>query len=119
MRYCFSSPQLKTVLNNGLVRCFFDEQIKTETITTTDQETGETITEEQTIYSYDKVDMKAPLDYHKLVNAIIRTRYSQDVVEAIFRHMFAGEEVKDFDKFNTFAEDAKTRAQEILNYELD
>ena len=46
MKYYFSSPQRTCALNNGLTRCFFNEEVKTETVTYTDPETEETRTDD-------------------------------------------------------------------------
>jgi hypothetical protein len=116
MKYYFSSPQRTCALNNGLTRCFFNEEVKTETVTYTDPETEETRTEEQTTYCYDAVDLPTPVEYGVLVDALVRVQYSQSAVEAIMRHKIAGAEGSEeaFAIFNAFAEACKVEANRIL-----
>jgi len=116
MKYQFSQPQRKAALNNGKIRCFYNEEIKRELVKTTNPETEEVTTEEVVNYLYDVVDIAAPAEKGKIVDALIRTRYSQSDVEAIMRHKMAGDEGADeeFNAFNAFAETCKAEAKRIL-----
>lgn len=116
MKYKFSEPQHTAALNNGLIRCFYNEEIQKEVVEKTNPETEETVSEEITNYLYDTVDIAAPVDKGKVVDALIRTRFSQSDVEAIMRHKMAGDDGADaeFDAFNTFAEACKAEAKRIL-----
>lgn len=116
MKYQFSQPQRKAALNNGKIRCFYNEETKRELVETINPETEETTAEEVVNYLYDVVDIDSPAEKGKIVDALIRTRYSQSDVEAIMRHKMAGDEGADteFDAFNTFAEACKAEAKRIL-----
>ena len=116
MKYKFSEPQRTAALNNGLIRCFYNEEIEKEIVETTNPETEETVTEEITNYLYEAVNITGPLEKGKVVDALIRTRYSQSDVEALLRHKIAGDEGADaeFDTFNAFAEACKVEAKRIL-----
>ena len=116
MKYQFSERQHLAALNNGRIRCFYDEEVITSTVETTNPETEETTSEEVTTYRYKAVDIDAPAENGKIVDAIVRTRYSQSDVEAIMRHKIAGDEGADaeFNAFNSFAEWCKTEAARIL-----
>jgi len=110
-KYQFFEPRKYDALRNGMFRCYFNEEITSES-QESQREGEEPVTEEITKYTYDAVDVPS-LDYGEIVDAIIRTRYSQSAVEAIMRHKLAGVE-SDFDAFNDFAEWAKTEAERII-----
>lgn len=101
IKYTFTEPKTTDKLRNGKIRCYFDEQVATE--------------EETTVYRYSKVDLSAPLQRDTLIDAMIRTRYSQSAVEAILRHKIAGDDTGAFAEFNAFAEQCKADADKILN----
>lgn len=111
-KYLFSEPRKYDALRSGLYRCYYNEEITEQTVTRED-EGGEAVSETITNYGYNAVDVQS-LDYGEIVNAIIRTRFSQSAVEAILRHKLAGEP-SDFDDFNEFAEWAKAEATRILS----
>lgn len=115
-QYTFSTRKLTDALNNRLIRCYFNETVEHKTVPVIDPDTGEqTGEEERTDYIYAAVDLAAPLIKDILVDAMIRTHYSQSAVEAIFRHKLAGEDADhEFEAFNDFAEAIKVRAKEIL-----
>jgi len=111
-RYTFSE-QKKFDIVWDKVYLYFDEESHEETNTWEDEETGEEHTETRTVWTYQRAEMQAPLEYGRAVNAIIRERYSQDAVEAIFRHKIAGIDEGAFDEFNTYAEWCKGEAKRI------
>lgn len=100
-KYTFTEPKTTDKLRNGKVRCYFNEEIATE--------------EETTVYRYSKVDMSEPIKRDSLIDAMIRTRFSQSAVEAIMRHKLAGEDAGEFDEFNAFAEKCKEDAKKIIS----
>lgn len=114
-RFTFTNPQKLTVLSDGRVRIFFDEKVEKETVITVDED-GKEHKDIHDVYTYCAAEIPAgePADKGAIVNAIIRAQYSQDAVEAIFRHKLAGESSAEFEEFNAFAEAAKARAAEIL-----
>jgi len=69
------------------------------------------------IFTCEKAIVDYPLDYAQIVDAMIRTRYTQGDVEAILRHKINGDEGAEeaYNTFNAFAESCKQQAQEILN----
>lgn len=99
-KYTFTEQKTTDMLRNGKIRCYFDEQVATE--------------EETTVYRYSKVDLSAPLQRDTLIDAMIRTRYSQSAVEAIMRHKLAGDDEGEFDTFNVYAEQCKADADRII-----
>lgn len=115
MKHTFTEPQTLAVLKDGRTRIFFAGETAEEEITTVDEK-GKKHTETHPVYLYRAADIPAgePVDKGAIVNAIIRADYSQDAVEAIFRHKLAGESSAEFDEFNAVAEAAKARAAEIL-----
>ena len=115
-RYVFTTQQTLGVLNDGRTRIYFDEVIGEETIETIPEGKKEPIAETFTTFSYRAAEIPAgdPVDKASITNAIIRADYSQDEVEAIFRHRLAGEDPAEFDEFNAKAEAAKASAVEIL-----
>jgi hypothetical protein len=102
-KYTFTEQKTTDRLRNGKVRCYFDEETATEG--------------EMTVYRYSKVDMAEPIKRDSLIDAMIRTRFSQSAVEAIMRHKLAGEDTGAFDEFNAYAEKCKADADRILNAE--
>lgn len=113
-KYLFSEPRKYDALRNGMFRCYFNEEITEQTITH-EGEGGEAISETITNYGYNAVDVHS-IDKGEIVDAIIRTRFSQSAVEAIMRHKIAKAEgsTAEFNEFNDFAEWAKTEANRIL-----
>lgn len=116
MRFTFSEQRRLDHLANGKYRCYFDEQSRTE-VTTTKNESGEDESISAIVYTYQAVDVDEPTKA-TIVDALVRTRYSQSDVEAIMRHKFAGEEGADaeFQEFNAFAEKCKKDAEDILSF---
>lgn len=115
-RYTFTSQKTLAVLPDGRTRIYFDENIGEETVEIIPEGKKKPIKETYTVYSYRVADIPAgePVNKGSVVNAIVRADYSQDAVEAIFRHKLAGEKSDEFDTFNAAAEAAKARAVEIL-----
>lgn len=114
----FTFTQKKTADKvGGKVYIYFDEQESTETVSHKDEKTGNETEETYAVFSYQRAEIEAPVSKGAIVNAIVRSRYPQDAVEAIIRHKLAGVESTEFDEFNTFAEAAKERALVILEEE--
>lgn len=117
-RFTFTDPRKLAVLPDGRVRIFFDEKVEKETVITVDED-GKEHKDIHDVYTYRAAEIPAgtPVDKGTITNAIIRADYSQADVEAIFRHKHAGdkgEKADEFEAFNKAAEDAKSRAEEIL-----
>lgn len=124
MRYKFSEPHRMEALANGMTRCYYDETIETMTIpphTEPGEEPGEgePAGEPETVpvYCYSVVDLDGEITKGRLVDALVRTRYSQGDVEAILRHKMNGDAGADdeFEAFNAFAEACKAEAVRILS----
>ena len=120
MRFLFSEPRRLEVLANGKTRCYYDETISEESAAPAGGEPGEEPAAEEEessetvpVYSY---AAECEVTKGRLVDALVRTRYSQGDVEAILRHKMNGDEGADdeFDAFNTFAEACKAEAVRIL-----
>jgi len=123
MRFLFSEPRRLEALANGKTRCYYDETISEEVAGNAGAEPGaepdpegEENPETVPVYSYAAVDLEGEVTKGRLVDALIRTRYSQGDVEAIIRHKMHGDTDADaeFDAFNTFAEACKAEAVRIL-----
>ena len=116
-RYTFTTQKTMDVLPDGRARIYFDEVLGEEVIEMVPEGKKKPVSEKYAVYSYRAVDIPAgvPVDKAAVVNAIIRAGYSQDAVEAIFRHKLAGEKSDEFKVFNDVAEAAKARAVEILS----
>lgn len=115
-KYQFTTPQRTAQLPDGRTRCFYNETVSEETITTKNQETGEETSDTHPLYSYDVVDIDGPVNKGTLVDAMVRQRYSQSEVEAIMRHCFADAQgaQEEFSEFNAYAEHCKEEADRIL-----
>jgi len=112
-RYTFSEPKKYDIVWDK-VYLYYDEESHMETNTWEDEETGETYTDTHQVWTYQRAEMHTPLDYSKVVDALVRKKYSQDAVEAIFRHKLAGtDEENEFDGLNTYAEWCKLEAKRI------
>ena len=112
-RFTFNKAKTLEVLKNGKTRVYFDHQTFRETPAAGEDGTqGSPVT----MHSYRAADIPAgePVTKSAIVNAIVRSEYSQADVEAIMRHKLAGVDSDEFDTFNAFAEAAKARAVEIL-----
>lgn len=116
IKYQFTEPRRMDTLPNGCTRCYYNETVSEETITTTDQETGEETSETHPVYGYEALDLEGPVTKAALVNALIRLRYSQSDVEAIMRHAIAGAAgaAEEFTAFDAYAEACKAEANRIL-----
>lgn len=106
-------------LSNGKTRCYYNEQVSEETITTKDPETGEETVDTHAVYDYDTVDIDSEPTKGVITDALIRIRYSQSAVEAIMRHSLADAPgaQEEFVEFNTYAEWCKGQAERILEPE--
>jgi len=72
--------------------------------------------ENNTKYRYDYAECENILDRSKRIEAIIRSRYTQDEVEAIFANHLAGKS-DDYTEFQTWRSIAKQAANGIYNKE--
>lgn len=118
-RYTFTERKYYDVLRDGGYLLYFDEKEGTETVTRkADEEGGEETTETYPVWTYQRITMNAPLEKGCVVDALIRTQYSQADVEAIYRHILAGGDNSEFAEFNTFAEQCKVEANRILQIEV-
>jgi len=131
-KYTFSEPRQMDHLANGKVRCYYNEEVGTETVTTPAREEGGEPTEEtHPVYRYNAVDLDGPATKGTLTDALIRNArltiqegntekeagpYAQSDVEAIMRHKMAGDAgaAAEFRMFNLFAEACKAEAVRIL-----
>lgn len=118
IKYQFTDQRRMDSLSDGRTRCYYNETITQETISTKDQETGEETSETHPVYGYEAIDIEGPVTKAELVNALVRIRYSQADVEAIMRHALAGVDGanEEFEEFNAFAEKCKKDAEAILSF---
>lgn len=116
IKYQFTDQRRMDTLSDGRTRCYYNETVSEETITTNDPDTGEETSETHPVYGYEAIDIEGPVTKAVLVNALVRTRYSQSDVEAIMRHALADAAGarEEFEAFNTFAESCKAEANRIL-----
>lgn len=134
--YKFDVPKKWDVLENGKIRCYYnmaEEELVIESKPEIMEDDGDDdwndeepkgiekeetkTTTTMTLYTYSAVDIDGPIDKGKIVDAIIRAKYSQSEVEAIIRKKIARAEgsSKEFTEFNNYAEYAKTEANWILS----
>lgn len=115
----FTEQRRMDKLSNGKTRCYYNEQVSEETITTKDPETGEETVDTHAVYDYDTVDIDSEPTKGVITDALIRIRYSQSAVEAIMRHALADAPgaQEEFEEFNTYAEWCKGQAERILEPE--
>ena len=112
----FTEQRRMDKLSNGKTRCYYNEQVSEETITTKDPETGEEKVDTHAVYDYDTVDIDSEPTKGVITDALIRIRYSQSEVEAIMRHALADAPgaQEEFKEFNTYAEWCKGQAERML-----
>ena len=119
-KYQFLEPRQMDRLANGKIRYYYNEETATETITIpAEEEGGEPTVDTHPVYRYDVIDLDeevTPETKGVLIDALIRTQYSQADVEAIMRHKIAGDAgaAAEFRAFNTYAEQCKAEAARIL-----
>lgn len=117
-RFRFTERQTVASLRSGATLVYFNETEGQESNQIINESTGKKSTEKTVFYEYSVAEIPAGIEVNKgaIVDAIIRTAYTQADVEAIFRHKLNGGEGADaeFDAFDAFAEAAKVRANEIL-----
>lgn len=104
------TPPQTQVLTNGKIRIYFNVQAGKETNIQKD-EYGNTSETETDVYTADEIDIEAPLTYNKVVEALIRDRYSVSNELAILRQQATKPE--EFEAYNAYAEVCKTLAQSI------
>lgn len=106
-------PPVAERIDADTVRVNYDVQESVETIGgDTDPETGETRpTEQVTVYTCLCVEVKTPATYAKLIQAMIRQRYSVDDEIAILRQK--EDKPEEFQAWYEFAENCKATAREI------
>lgn len=110
----FGSVPPKTLdLQNGHVRIYFDvvEDIEEFVIHNEDNE-GTKEVENRPCWRCFELDIQAPLSYDKVVEALIRTKYSISDELGILRQKDT--KPLEFEEYNTFAEDCKAKAKAIL-----
>lgn len=112
----FTEQRRMDKLSNGKTRCYYNEQVSEETITTKDPETGEETVDTHAVYDYDTVDIDSEPTKGVITDALVRIRYSQSAVEAIMRHALADAPgaQKEFEEFDAYAEWCKSQAERVL-----
>lgn len=131
IKYQFTEPRRTDELSDGRTRCYYNETVSSETISTKNPDTEENVSETHQVYGYEVIDLEGPVTKAALVNALIRSArlpvqrggevkelgpYSQSDVEAIMRHALADAAgaADEFGDFDAFAERCKAEANRIL-----
>ena len=94
-------PGKKELLNNGMTRVFIDVERKEETISGEDGESTINM-----VYLCEAVDV-AELTRPSIISAIVRSRYSQDDVEAILANGNDEEHAQEWQEFQDWRKKAK------------
>lgn len=105
-------PPQTQMLANGKIRIYFNVQAGKETNIQKDED-GNALETETDVYTADEIDIEAPLTYSKVVEALIRDRYSVSDELAILRQQATKPE--EFDAYNKYAEECKALAQSITD----
>ena len=107
-------PENIESLSNGLFRIYYGIEKSSETITHKDEEGHET-SETHDIWICKGVDIAGPISaavYATLVGTIIRNEYTLDDELALHRQRET--KVAEWTAYNTFCEDTKTFAKDLL-----
>lgn len=104
------TPPQTQMLANGKIRIYLNVQADKETNIQKDEE-GNTSETETDVYTADELDIDAPLTYNKVVEALIRERYSVSDELAVLRQQDSKPE--EFEAYNEYAEDCKNLARSI------
>lgn len=107
----YTPPQTQ-MLANSKIRIYLNVQAGKETNIQKDED-GNTSETETDVYTADEIDIEAPLTYNKVVEALIRERYSVSDELAVLRQQASKPE--EFKAYNDYAEECKTLARSI-NY---
>lgn len=105
----YTPPQTQ-MLANGKIRIYLNVQAGKETNIQKDED-GNTSETETDVYTADEIDIEAPLTYNRVVEALIRERYSVSDELAILRQQATKPE--EFETYNAYAEECKILAQSI------
>ncbi len=104
-------PEIVEVLRNGQTRVYYEVTPETETIAHRDEEAEEVTETTHEIFRCKAVDLPE-FTYEKLIDALIRERFSISDELAILRQRDSKPE--DFQAYNTYAEECKTIAKRIF-----
>lgn len=111
-------PDKTQVLNNGMTRIYISVEEKEEVLHSMTSEdgteaAGESVTNK--VYLCEAVDVPS-LERSTIVSAIVRSRYSQDDVEAILANGNDEEHADEWAEFQAWRKKAKEIADEVSNY---
>lgn len=100
-------PEGVKVVHEGIItRIYFDYGTETKKVD------GEDVT----MLVCENVDVAGPVDYNKVVSAVVRDKYSADSVEAILANGADTPEHKtEFDAFQEWRKKAKAVANAVVN----
>lgn len=105
-----SVPPKTQMLPDGRFRVYLNPTMKMETNVIKEMDSDKEVVEECDTYLCDELDMSETPTYARVVDALIRTRYTISDELSIMRQ----KEVKpeEFDAYNAFAESCKAIARE-------
>lgn len=105
-----SVPPKTQMLPDGRYRVYLNPTMKTETNVIKEMDSDKEVVEECDTYLCDELDMSEAPTYARVVDALVRTRYTISDELSIMRQ----KEVKpeEFDAYNAFAESCKAIARE-------
>lgn len=105
-----SVPPKTQMLPDGRHRVYLNPTMKTETNVIKEMDSDKEVVEECDTYLCDELDMSETPTYARVVDALIRTRYTISDELSIMRQKEAKPE--EFDAYNAFAESCKAIARE-------
>lgn len=104
-------PPKTQKLSDGRIRVYFNAVQGIEKVPHYDEEGNLTDEEEIDCYECQSIDMDGPATYERLIEALIRDRYSVSDELAILRQQDSKPE--EFEAYNTYAEECKVIARAI------
>ena len=110
-QYVFSERKIYDKLLNKKFRIYYNEIEEIETSSYVNDDNIEVI-DSHTIYKYNIVDIDS-IDKRSIVSSLLKLKYSIDDELALHRQKDSKPE--EFNDYNTYAEECKMIADEILN----
>lgn len=105
----YTPAPLYSDLGKGLIKVYFNEQSKEVDVSLMDEKSGTKQAVEYTAWHVDVLP-----DYSHIISSIVRSKYSQDDVEAILCNHVEGRVENEYDDLVTWRAMARTTAQKVM-----
>lgn len=96
-------------LGHGLIKVYFNEQSEEVNVSSIDEDTEPQQVTEHTAWH---VDVEP--NYHRIISSIVRSKYSQDDVEAILCNHTEGREEPEYEALVSWRAMARETAQRVM-----